>query len=272
MKTGLAAWHYPHRKIHENVTYFLQSGFDYVSLNGPGVLAALNDPEAREALTRAVAEQPITLHFPMPNSHKEEDVAVFRKGIDTVAAWQAETGAIDILSFDVYGGVRGNASPYVRYAMERVGTRTAVEDYGLNDAELRDLASLEGEEKFGYLLDIGHMFIRFNGKNTSGATLFTQSALEANEATTEGFVRTLRAKTFPVFEMHLHNNDGEHDTHRFLPDGALDMAAFAEALRTVGYDGYLTIESAPGYQFPCYGAEADAGILRDLALWRSLMK
>ena len=64
--------------------------------------------------------------------------------------------------------------------------------------------------------------------------------------------------------MHLHNNDGIRDTHLFLEDGSADIRAIAKALCRLRYEGILTIESAPGYQFPCYGEQADEGILRTL--------
>ena len=44
----------------------------------------------------------------------------------------------------------------------------------------------------------------------------------------------------------------------------------SRALDEIGYDGVLTIESAPGFQFPCYGEEADTRILKTWDYWKSI--
>ena len=43
--------------------------------------------------------------------------------------------------------------------------------------------------------------------------------------------------------MHVHDNDGEKDRHWYPFEGKTDWRAFAEALREIGFDGTLSIES-----------------------------
>ncbi len=274
MKTGLAAWHYPHRTIDENVRFFFDHGFDYVSLLGMYTVKALRDPAARQKLTDAVTGHTVTVHHTLPETHSAEEVAKFKADIDTFAAWQKEAGIVAILSFDVPQDIRPHIASYVSYVLEQMptDTRIAVEDYGLTEEELADLTALKEEKRFGFLIDIGHMFIRFGGQNRSGKTLFTRSAEEKSEISTAGFAETIRNKPFPTFELHLHNNDGTDDLHHFLDDGTLDMGMIAAALNEIGFDGLVTIESAPGFRFKCFGDDADRGILHDLELWNSLRK
>lgn len=153
--------------------------------------------------------------------------------------------------------------------------RIGLEDYGLTEAELEQLARYENNARFGHLIDIGHLFIRLRGKRQNGATLFRHSGFEgetADKPDAAAFLAAFKSKTFPVWEIHLHNNDGVDDTHLFLEDGAADIAQVAKAIRDFGFGGIVTIESAPGYRFPCYGKEADDGILRTLAYWKKVWR
>ena len=121
-------------------------------------------------------------------------------------------------------------------------------------------------------MDIGHLFIRLRGQNTSGKTLFTHAPDEherVEDPDASVFQKVLMSKDFPIFEMHLHNNDGVDDLHWFLEQGSMDVPAVAEALRACGFDGVLTVESAPGYKFECRGRDADEGILKTFAYWKT---
>ena len=71
--------------------------------------------------------------------------------------------------------------------------------------------------------------------------------------------------------MHLHNNDGVKDVHWFLEEGSMDIPAVAEALEALGFEGVLTVESAPGFRFECRGRDADEGILNTVAFWKSCL-
>ena len=126
-------------------------------------------------------------------------------------------------------------------------------------------------ERFGSLIDIGHRYIRICGKNAEGFTLFTNSPDECsvNERPSyDDFLKALRSKDFPIFEVHLHNNNGIDDMHYFFDDGTLDIKMIADALCEISFDGILTIESAPGFRFTCVYPESDKRILETYALWK----
>ena len=91
------------------------------------------------------------------------------------------------------------------------------------------------------------------------------------QPTYEDFLSALLSKEFPIYEIHLHNNNGVEDLHCFLDDGNLDMKMIANVLKHIGFDGVLTIESAPGLKFQCAYSESDRRILENYELWKNLI-
>ncbi len=287
MKTGLAIWHYPHRTPIENARYFSEK-LDSVSMLGYHFIDICRDEAQSEELSEALKEHnPVfTVHHKLPLSHSEKDVATYMEDLRLAREWQGKYGALAIYSFDVPQSIRDNIYPYLEAAMkafEGTDTKIAIEDFGLTEAELQQLEPLKGNAQFGFLLDAGHLFIRLNGKYDGGATLFRYSEMECpgrkfdTAPAKEEFLHALKNKPFPIYEMHLHNNDGAHDIHLFLhnieefvPEGYMDIAMYAEVLKEVGYDGVLTIESAPGMCFKCAGQDADDGIAKTIAYWKNL--
>ncbi len=273
MKNGLAIWHYPHRSITENIRYFAAKGFSAVSLHGAQLVAALNRGEGEE-IAKAARESNVilTVHYALPVLSEAEQIFAFRRGIKALSQWQDAHALIKILSFDMPTGTRDHATLYLDYVMSHIeGCQIAVEDYGLTPAERTRIEHFKGNRRFGYLVDLGHMLIRLRGKNTSGKPLFTNRYDECPPCDNPGyddFMRALASKEFPIFEIHLHNNDGEKDLHWFLEQGALDIPMIARVVRDLDFHGILTIESAPGYKFECRGNDADEGIMKTFDYWK----
>ncbi len=276
MLQGLAIWHYPHRSMEDNIRYFAANGFDSVSVHGAQFVNAISDPATSDAVAAAVRETGVvfTVHYCLPRRHDAEAVSAFEAGIRAIAAWQKAYGSIAVLSFDVPQTVRGGIGigGYLDFVLETVpDCKAAVEDFGLNAAEREQIAHLKGNPRFGYLVDIGHLFLRVCGRNGSGKTLFTNSPDEhpvCEAPACAVFKAALESKDFPIFEMHLHNNDGVDDLHWFLEQGEMDIPAVARAMMELGFDGVLTLESAPGYRFACRGADADEGIRKTFDYWK----
>ncbi len=273
MINGLAIWHYPHRAMIENIAYFKEQGYDAVSLLGKEFVTELaqgNGKQIADAIKSAGVT--LTVHHAVPRSHGQEDETEFYKGIDFIADWQAKYGLIAVLSFDVFVGVRDDITPYVNYVLEKVNdTRIALEDFGLIAAERAQVAHLQGNPNFGCLVDIGHSLVRMNGKSPDKRVTLSPNEYEGKAdgiPVCGDYLRAFQNAQFPIFEMHLHNNDGLRDLHLFLEDGVLDINEVAKAMKAFGYDGIVTIESAPGYAFDCHGADADEGIAKTFAYWK----
>ncbi len=279
MKTGLAIWHYPQRTLAENIAFFAGHGFESLSSIGSVMVKHCLKEAAGEQLAAVLRQTGIelTVHHKLPDLDKYSD-AEFYRDICLMRTWQEQHGLLSILSFDVPQSIRDRqAGAYIDFvlrAFEGTATRVAVEDYGLNDAERAQLAPFEGNPRFGLLIDIGHMNIRLSGGGNPLRTLFAPSGEGAprpvGDNGYEAFCHAFACKTFPIFEIHLHNNDGKLDLHNFLECGTVQAADIARTLRTVGYDGVVTIESVPG----CHGLQGDVGderILQTYAYWKEIL-
>ncbi len=277
MVNGLAIWHYPQRNDLENVQFFAENGFGAVSMHGRAMAKVGMNEEFGEAFASLIREKKLVLtaHSKLPLTHSEQEVAIFKCDIDAIASWQKKYGLLEVLSFDVAQEVRDNVMPYIEYVLgyEQFG-KIALEDFGVTAAEKAQIEPLKGNGRFGYLLDIGHMNIRIHGKNTEPIDLFRNSPSECPQCENPGYQEILKAfcsKEFPIFEIHLHNNDGVGDLHSMLESGTIDMHAFADVLKEFHYDGIVTIESVPrlcGY----YGNEADEKILETFAYWKNCIR
>jgi sugar phosphate isomerase/epimerase len=276
MKYGVAIWHYSHRTLFENMDYVARHGLTAISLHGMQFIKACRDASAAPMMAACIRRTGLTMtvHHKLPLDHNPETVAVFRQYIDDAAAWQKQYGALSILSFDVAQAIRDNITPYVNYALAQIpDCKIAVEDFGLTDAERAQIEHLKANPRFGFLMDMGHLFIRMHGKNSEGITLFNNSPEECPLCDAPGktqFLQAFSSKEFPIYEIHLHNNDGAGDLHRFIEDGAMDMQVVASALKQVGFDGVVTNEAAPGYTFDCPPDERDRRLVADVALWKQL--
>lgn len=275
---GLAMWHYPHRTVTENISFFAGQDIDVLGLNQSQVVREALSSDEGVALANALIKENmrVTVHGAMTMSHNKEDVDDFKKRISLVGDWQRKYRLIDIISFDVSDKIRDNVCPYVDYVMENVpDCKVALEDFGLNEKELQQIDHLKNNDRFGYLVDVGHMYMRLAGKSESPHTLFQNSKTEGGKSEVQGyneFLTAFKSKTFPIYEIHLHNNDGIRDMHYFLEDGTLDMEMIAKVLETLDYNGVVTIESAPGFMFECKGKDADEGIIKTINYWNRILK
>ena len=278
MKNGVTVWHYRNRTVLENAEFFSAHGFDSISLHGASMHKIAADPAEGEKLAETVKRTGLilTAHHKLPLDHSEKTVEAFKNAIDAIGKWQEKHGCLGILSFDVAQEIRDNITPYIDYVMENVkGAKIALEDFGLTEAERAQIEHLKGNPRFGYLIDIGHMYVRLCGGNGSGNPLFTNFPDECSSSEKPGYEEFLRAflsKEFPVFEIHLSNNNGVDDQHYFIEDGPLDIPAVARVLKTLGFDGVVTNESAPGYTFECEAEESDRRIIAGLEYWKTLCK
>lgn len=277
MKQCLAIWHYPHRTLLENVAFFADNGFDAVSVGGAHMYQACCDEQVGDALAELLKNKctPMTVHYKLPSTHKAEDVADFEKFVRALGAWQKRYGLIHILSFDVYDAIRDNIRPYIDFVLKEVPDAIiAVEDFGLTACERAQVAHLLGNPRFGYLVDIGHLYIRIKGLNQENKALFTNSPDECPVCDHPGLAEVRRAfasKEFPIVEIHLHGNNGVDDQHLFLEDGELDMRVMAQLLTDLHFDGVVTIESVPHWHYPLKGSASDQRILETFAYWKRLL-
>ena len=277
MLNGLAAWHYPHRTLIENIEYFTAQGYEAIGLLGSHFIDGIRADGEKLAAAMKASGCVFTVHHKLPSDHGAETVAVFEAEMRDIGAWQAKHGLVTNLTFDVADAIRDHIVPYVQMTIDAVpNCIVGVEDFGLNEKERVQIEHYKGNPRFAYLIDIGHMFIRLRAQcpDADRVTLFrhTDDEGKANlEPGYDAFMTALKSKEFPICEIHLHNNDGAQDLHLFLPDGPLDIRMMAKVIKDIGFDGVLTIESAPGFKFACAGQAADDGIAKTFAYWKECL-
>jgi len=119
---------------------------------------------------------------------------------------------------------------------EGTDLRIGVEDFPLDQAGLdyyrAGLEPLLGSERYGMLVDVGHLNMRLR-------------KWPCYEGASVG--EYLARLPLPVWEVHLHDNNGERDEHGHLGLGNIDFGQVATGLKAIGFAGVSTIEIAPGF-------------------------
>ena len=229
MKKGVAVWNYPGDGL-ENAKEFVKRGFDAVSWLGmtfADMTAAQDEALADFLKTSGTA---FTVHYRLPDPDDPEAIAVYRAAIKRCAAWQEKYGLMQGLTFDFWFD-REASMPHLSYAIETMRglcTFLACEDTPLNartGKAFRDL--LKPEDRYGILIDLGHMNIRQHG-------------IERFEP--EDYAAAIAEVPFDVLEVHLHNNKGRKDEHMYISYGNLPLAGCVAGLKRKGFDGIVTVE------------------------------
>lgn len=271
MKQSLAVWHYPYRTPAENVRYFAREGFEALSLQGIFFLSTIRDPEARKELASALKDTGVTLtiHSILPTKHLGYDVERFEEDMRLVRDWYLETGNLENVSFDVYPDIRPGAGALCVKALEILKDtpiHVLTEDYGLTPEELTDLEQVRPYPNFGYLMDLGHLNVRLHHGNPGHVALQQHgegAPLPDGDNSPEAFRNAILSKPFPVWEFHLHNNNGAADQHHCLEDGTLDMAGLAVVLKELDLPAVVTLEVVPAWT----GEAAEANRAAEQELW-----
>ena len=251
MKYGWAIWNMQGCPQADKCRLAASMGLDFVSFIRSPLRWGRENPGEPAATPALLAELGLgwTTHGSVSND--EGQLAV---SLDETLAFAAEAGPPLTVSFE--RAVRG-AKPNRFYdseatarglelAFNKLGglkTRIAIENH-LDTSEPEVLAGLgERFPGLGMLLDAGHMNLHLGG----GA------------ARIAGYVASL---PLPIVDLHLHDNDGEHDDHAPLETGSLSLPELAGALRARGYDDLATLEVCPGLKSLRADSPDDAEKLR----------
>ncbi len=127
------------------------------------------------------------------------------------------------------------------------GIRLAIENIygGRFYSQIDELIQLVEEvdlDNVGWCLDVGHA-------NVDGVDL----------------VQTVHRMKEKLFELHLHDNNGQKDQHLPAGFGTVDWIAFIQALNDIQYPGPATFEF---FRWPL--ADREKGITRAVELWRTM--
>lgn len=230
MKTGFIEWGIGSTSVPEKVKTVAGMGFDCISLH-----PFFPSMEEQEKTRIAVKEFNLGITFHCANESPETITQRINSYIDVVSDFQKHTNRVYCFSFDTwYPGIEKDglnldtmSAGIVKAlsALSPMGVRVAVENshfFTLRE-NFEALAEKVGRKDFGILLDIGHLNLKGDRRNKSVEECICSLPLE-------------------IYELHIHDNDGEKDLHQPLGMGNLDLKTIVKALKRREFDGVATLE------------------------------
>ncbi|MBC7236976.1 MAG: sugar phosphate isomerase/epimerase [Chloroflexi bacterium] len=237
MRASITAWNVQAPSLEHKMQAFAALGFDGVAFlhRVPAVSTDGQGDRLGELLFTWGLEA--LVHGAVGNAGR--GIRAVREHIEAVARFQAETGRVWAMTFDP--GYRRQGRNAVLYDADRtarvlelalrrlapLGVRVGLENWTINTSVgcFERLAERLGDPALGVLLDLGHLHIAC----CSGLL----------EDTPEQYIRAL---PLPIWELHVHDNNGLKDQHRPLGRGTLDVERMAGVLAACGFNGYVTVE------------------------------
>lgn len=235
MRKCITVWNYAGDEL-ANARKFHALGFDAVSWLGSHFVNMTEDEDEQLAALLRETQMQFTVHSRLPDPDQPEACQAFSKEMERAAAWQQKYGLMHSYTFDFWFEV-DKLLPYLSEALSTfrdTDTMIACEDIPLNKRQLERFERiLKPRDRFGILLDAGHMNIR-------------QRCMELIEP--EDFITSIQALPLPIIELHLHDNKSYKDEHKHLGYGNLPLDAIIIGLKRKRFDGYVTIEIVPREQ------------------------
>lgn len=231
MKIGFVEWGIGGMSIPEKVRIIAQMGFESISLH-----PFFSNKEEEEETKEAIVNLNFCVTFHTTNEPLEEILKKIDEYISTISSFHKSTGKIRCFSLDPYYLKDGDSIKLALDVMRTVilksieklkplGIQIAVENGHLLTLrqEFELLINEVGQKDFGILLDLGHMNIRW-----------LRGGMPVDE-----YIYSLPLE---IFELHIHDNDGEKDLHQLLGTGDLELKTIVKALKRRKFDGVGTIE------------------------------
>jgi len=275
VKLGYSQCHFPHRSVVENIEFAKENGFDFMEGYIWDVFPVLE--ENPESLTEALLQtgMGLTIHHGLVLPENTEKADLFRRSIDVIYDWVKQGGPLNILSFDTWVD-REKSFPLLLEVLEKFADTNVfilTEDCPVSKNHLKLWEPVTAYKNFGLLLDLGHMNVRLTdtGKNPTWCLRHEGDSAPSpmGDNSPEAFYHTLCNKDFPIYQLHVHNNDGYHDLHRSIKDGTADYEGIVSALKRIGFDGWVDLEFNPGLP-EVVGEAADQKLLAEAAYWNKI--
>ena len=229
MKTCATVWNYRGNRF-DDAYRLHQLGFDAVSWLGSEFDQMNEEDDQRLVAMLKETGMELTIHGRLPDPADLEMCESFHKAVKRTAAWQQKYVLLYSWTFDFWTE-QEKTLPYleeVLCAFRGTNTVIAAEDIPLNKIQMKGFEKIiHPKDRFGILIDVGHMNIR-------------QRCIELVEA--EDFVAAFQALPLPVIEVHLHDNLSYKDDHMYFGYGNLPLDAIVTGLKKVGFNGFSTIE------------------------------
>ncbi len=228
MKIGIAVWNIRKKSITETIDRVAAMGFTAVSFLGSSF-----EEESEKAVAAAIKRNKlaVTFHLAFFSMRKKRFLKDLGTRLNNIKGFAKRNGlkknVLNICfdpAFDEVG-IRHdvvynskNTIKALKYALKNTaGIKIGIENWTVNSciADFEVIAKAIKSKRLGMLLDIGHLNIAINKRLIDRADL--------NEY--------IAALPLPVIELHVHDNNGEDDSHLPLGRGNMDYQAVFNALK-----------------------------------------
>jgi sugar phosphate isomerase/epimerase len=167
----------------------------------------------------------------------EELLPYARRQLDPLIDWALRHGVLSICCDSIRADFEATVAVLRLLIDMTAGTqlKVGVENSQrgiINSADkMNEAVERVDDERMGLLVDVGHI-----------NTTITNGWIDCDDP--GDFLDGLRV---PIWDTHIHNNDGRTDGHLTVrdPAGTLDMMTIVEGLHRLGYTGPLNMECAP---------------------------
>jgi len=240
MKLGCAVWLINAPTLAQRIKWVAEQGFEAISL----ITTRLARDETDLALTMNLVRDhqlATTFHLGIGKIEDGPHWEQWEGQMREVEGWVDAVGRVGNVSFDV--GLRElgpqqhecayeATTAVLRHTLARLaarGLQVSVENgWGPRGTaeHIQRLQEVAADPRLGLLLDLGHANIHTHLQGLSP----------------EAYIPSL---PLPIYELHVHDNDGVSDQHEGVGAGCIDLPAMSRGLKAKGFDGLATVEVCP---------------------------
>jgi len=192
-----------------------------------------------------------------------ELLACAQREMEPIVEWALELGAVAVCCdsmrnfYDETVAVFRLLVEMTRGTELKLGVENSQKGIINSPEKMNEAVERVGDERMGLLVDVGHI-----------NTTVTQGWNDCKSATE--FLTSLQV---PIWDTHIHNNDGASDGHLPLRDpvGTLDVREIVAGFHQIGYAGPLNFECARKTR-PCSMGEMEEKIVADKAYLEQMVR
>ncbi len=240
MRFGVTTWAVKDAPMARKLSAFRELGFDTVSFLYRVYPSDAQGEEAQLASLVVKHDLFVTVHGAIGDCSQTTERVRVLADIHSVAEWQQESQRVLAMTFDpgftkdnngvMHFALEGTID-LLRQALETLaplGIRVGLENWQINT----DLACFDAVAEqlahpgLGILLDLGHLNISWRSGQLGDLSI----------------AEYIQRLPLPIWELHVHDNNGREDQHLPLGQGNLDANVMATALMTRDFDGIVTVE------------------------------
>lgn len=275
LKYGFSQCNFPHMDMFQCIEFAKSNGFDFLETYWEHVTDTIINDGEKFADVLKKSGLNLTIHHALLVEKRTDE---FERSILAIKDWYDKYGLLNILSFDTWVN-RTISFKHLLWVLELfkdTKVKILTEDYPVLSWQLERWAEVKKYNNYGLLLDIGHMNLRLCDNGEYQPYEITSQVGEAApllpcDNSPEAFYNALKNKPLPIYQIHVHNNDGIKDCHDSILNGTANYEEIIKILYKLEFDGFVDFELVPELHNK-YGAEAEKMLLEDFEFWKNIRR